>query len=329
MAGSCLPCRYRSLLIFFGIFYPVAVLTYGVTVPSGLFVPSIVSGATYGRMVGMLMTSWAGEHRVDQGTYALLGAASFLGGSMRMTVSISIILLELTGSLRMLPLIMLTLLISKTVGDSFNDAIYDTHIHLKGIPFLEARPELFMRQFKAKDAVVHDPVLLPAVDKVRNILRVLRDTPHNAYPVFEEAEPGTEAESVCHGLVLRRHILVLLKGKESLQATREAPGHPEAIPFEDLGKPGSGKGLRVEDIEMSEQELEMYLDLRPFVNKSHYFVGENMSLSKVYALFRSLGLRHLCVVPSPSKIIGVITRKDLLPETYSERRLLDNIQTSF
>jgi H+/Cl- antiporter ClcA len=45
--------------------------------------------------------------------YALLGAASFLGGSMRMTVSLCVIMVEITNNLKFLPLIMLVLLVSK------------------------------------------------------------------------------------------------------------------------------------------------------------------------------------------------------------------------
>lgn len=47
--------------------------------------------------------------------YALLGAASFLGGSMRITVSLCVIMVEITNNLKFLPLIMLVLLISKVV----------------------------------------------------------------------------------------------------------------------------------------------------------------------------------------------------------------------
>lgn len=47
--------------------------------------------------------------------YALLGAASFLGGSMRMTVSLCVIMVEITNNLKLLPLIMLVLLISKVL----------------------------------------------------------------------------------------------------------------------------------------------------------------------------------------------------------------------
>lgn len=48
--------------------------------------------------------------------YALLGAASFLGGSMRMTVSLCVIMVEITNNLQLLPLIMLVLLISKVTN---------------------------------------------------------------------------------------------------------------------------------------------------------------------------------------------------------------------
>jgi hypothetical protein len=38
------------------LFYALAIITTGVTVPSGLFVPCILCGASYGRAVGFLMT---------------------------------------------------------------------------------------------------------------------------------------------------------------------------------------------------------------------------------------------------------------------------------
>lgn len=37
-------------------------------------------------------------------------------------------------------------------------------------------------------------------------------------------------------------------------------------------------------------------------------------MEQVYNLFRELGLRHIFVVPRASRVIGLITRKDLLIE---------------
>lgn len=60
-------------------------------------------------------------HYIDEGTYALLGAASFLGGAMRLTVCTCVMLLELTNNLALLPLIMLVLLVAK-VGSGWGGA---------------------------------------------------------------------------------------------------------------------------------------------------------------------------------------------------------------
>lgn len=69
-----------------------------------------------------------------------------------MTVSLCVILLELTNNLKLLPLIMLVLLIAKAVGDGFNKAVYDIHVDLKEMPFLEEAPERFFRHLCAEDA---------------------------------------------------------------------------------------------------------------------------------------------------------------------------------
>lgn len=107
-------------------------------------------------------------------------------------------------------------------------------------------------------------------------------------------------------------------------------------------KPVSSKGISINDIHLTPDDLEMYIDLAPFLNPSPYVVPEDMSLTKVtnishviftifqlplchimivvvvmiqvYTLFRQLGLRHLLVVPRASRVIGMISRKDLLIE---------------
>lgn len=43
---------------------------------------------------------------------------------------------------------------------------------------------------------------------------------------------------------------------------------------------------------------------------------EMIPFAQVYNLFRQLGLRHIFVVPRASRVIGMITRKDLLIEVF-------------
>lgn len=98
------------------------------------------------------------------GTYALIGAASFLGGSSRMTVSMSIILLEVTTNLALLPLVMLALLVAKLVGDGTGvKALYDLQCDMKHLPVLEHDPETYMRHMTAADVCANPVVKLPEV----------------------------------------------------------------------------------------------------------------------------------------------------------------------
>jgi hypothetical protein len=48
-----------ALLIFFVPYIMMATLVYGIAVPSGLFVPSLLSGAAFGRLFGHLL------HKLD------------------------------------------------------------------------------------------------------------------------------------------------------------------------------------------------------------------------------------------------------------------------
>ena len=80
-------------------------LVYGLTLPSGLFIPSLVCGATYGRFIGEVMESlgndqscyqyvlydiwvlWPGGfHAGTAGMYALIGGAAFLTGPWHCSV---------------------------------------------------------------------------------------------------------------------------------------------------------------------------------------------------------------------------------------------------
>ncbi|KAI4317790.1 hypothetical protein L6164_025633 [Bauhinia variegata] len=321
----------QSLLTFLVMFYALAVMTFGTAVPAGQFVPGIMIGSTYGRLVGMFVVKFYRRLNIEEGTYALLGAASFLGGSMRMTVSLCVIMVEITNNLKLLPLLMLVLLISKAVGDAFNEGLYEVQARLRGIPLLESRPKYEMRNMTAKEACGTERVVsFPRVVKVADVVSILRSNKHNGFPVIDHTRTG---EPLVIGLVLRSHLLVILQSKVDFQHS-PLPSDPQggAKPirhdFGEFAKPVSSKGLSIEDIHLSADDLEMYIDLAPFLNPSPYIVPEDMSVTKVYNLFRQLGLRHLFVVPRPPRVLGLITRKDLLIEDTENLNTVELQSTS-
>lgn len=97
-------------------------------IPSGLFIPSMAVGAMAGRMVGIGVEQLAYHHHdwiifrnwcrpgadcVTPGLYAMVGAAACLGGVTRMTVSLVVIMFELTGGLEYIVPLMAAAVTSK------------------------------------------------------------------------------------------------------------------------------------------------------------------------------------------------------------------------
>ena len=180
--------------------------------PSGLFVPSLLSGAAFGRLFGHVL------HRLDSGngtfadsgTYALIGAAAVLGGMARMTISLTVILLEATGDMQYVLPLMITLMAARFTGNVFNEGLYDIHIHLKRIPFLEQGvPEIAEHhEIVAGQAMSSDVKCLRPVEQCGVILDVLQTYEHNAYPIVNVMTNGT-----LFGTVGRDLLLTLLERK--------------------------------------------------------------------------------------------------------------------
>ncbi|KAK9272851.1 hypothetical protein L1049_003229 [Liquidambar formosana] len=306
-----------SLVIFFTLYCILGLFTFGIAVPSGLFLPIILMGSAYGRLLGSAMGSYT---NIDQGLYAVLGAASLMAGSMRMTVSLCVIFLELTNNLLLLPITMIVLLIAKTAGDSFNPSIYEIILHLKGLPFLEAHPEPWMRNLTVGELADIKPavVTLHGLEKVARIVDVLRNTTHNGFPVVDDdmVPPAGLAigAMALKGLVLRSHLVQILKKKWFLQERRRTEEWEvrEKFTWVDLAE----RCGRIEEVAVTKDEMEMYVDLHPLTNTTPYTVVESMSVAKAMVLFREVGLRHLLIVPQyqaagVSPVVGILTRQDL------------------
>jgi chloride channel 3/4/5 len=76
------------------------------------------------------------------GLYALVGAAACLSGVTRMTVSLVVIMFELTGAMTYALPIMMAVMISKFVGDAFSpDAFFNKLIELNEHPYLDNKKD--------------------------------------------------------------------------------------------------------------------------------------------------------------------------------------------
>ena len=68
----------------------LTIITFGCKVPSGVIIPALDAGALFGRLVGQTIST------TSPGIFAMVGAAAFLAGVSRMTISLCVIMFEVS-----------------------------------------------------------------------------------------------------------------------------------------------------------------------------------------------------------------------------------------
>ncbi|XP_030354465.1 H(+)/Cl(-) exchange transporter 5 isoform X5 [Strigops habroptila] len=289
----------------------ITIFTFGMKVPSGLFIPSMAVGAIAGRLLGVAMEQLAYYHHdwaifsgwcsqgadcITPGLYAMVGAAACLGGVTRMTVSLVVIMFELTGGLEYIVPLMAAAMTSKWVADAIGrEGIYDAHIRLNGYPFLEAKEE-FSHKTLAMDVMRprrNDPPLTVITQDsmtVEDVETIINETTYSGYPVVVSRESQRLV-----GFVLRRDLIISI---ENARKKQDGIVSTSVIYFTDHSPP-------LPPSSPSMLKLRSILDLSPFT------VTDQTPMEIVVDIFRKLGLRQ-CLVTHNGKLLGIITKKDVL-----------------
>ena len=87
-----------DITIFFFVWYVFTIITYGVWVPSGLFLPGILIGCSVGILyMDLLVYGFGAEiNKIGGQSYIIIGATAMLAGYCRLTYSLAVIMLETT-----------------------------------------------------------------------------------------------------------------------------------------------------------------------------------------------------------------------------------------
>ncbi|KAI9762205.1 MAG: hypothetical protein M4579_000528 [Chaenotheca gracillima] len=283
-------------------------ITFGLQIPAGIILPSMAIGALYGRAFGLFVQLLQERHpssiifstcEVDSktpcitpGTYAIIGAASALGGVTRMTVSIVVIMFELTGALTYVLPIMIVVMLSKWVGDAVGGrrGIYESWIHLNGYPFLDNRdeapiPDVLISQIMSR---IEDLVVLTATGHTISTLNDLLSThPHRGFPVISDTR-----EAILLGYISRTELAFALSS--SVRPPRNLPPATTETFFahQPLADPRTT------------------LDLRPWMDQTPITLSSKSSLHVTANMFQKLGLRYV-LFSDKGVLQGLMTKKDL------------------
>ncbi|EFA85505.1 chloride channel protein [Heterostelium album PN500] len=331
----------QTLIVFTVISFILTTITSGIMLSSGLFIPMMLIGASLGRLAGQfgaLMFKHANPP-IDPSIYAMVGSSAMMAGFSRMTISLAIIIVELTeGTQYMLPVI-LSVMIAKWVGDIFNESIYEHLMEQKCYPFLPTQPPQSMLRFGITDVMKTDVVTLYEVERVSRIIEVLQAADkHAGFPVIEKHGSANKdaysEDGIYCGMILRSQLTILLnykifcqeqphiqntyqRGKNQRRWGKATDyGHIPAdgrMNYQIMTQALARHFPPISEMNITREEIEtMYIDLRPYMNLSSVVANETFSFQEGYQLFRTMGLRHMPVVNKRNEVVGIVTRKDLL-----------------
>ena len=282
----------------------LASITFGLHIPAGIILPSMAIGALYGRAIGLLMRTWQKAHPdafifsacepdipcVTAGTYAIIGAASALGGATRMTVSIVVIMFELTGALTYVLPIMISVMISKWVGDAFGKrGIYESWIHFNGYPFLDNRDDVPIPDVASTYLMtgVEDLVVIAATGhNLESLGRFLKMHSYRGFPVVSDAR-----HAVLLGYISRTELAFALQSALSV---------PMNLPLT----------AEASFVQQPLADPTMTLDLRPWMDQTPITLSSKSSLLMTANMFFKLGLRYVLFCEQ-GMLKGLLTKKDI------------------
>ena len=214
---------YLAMGIYFPVYFCLVVLTAGLFMPQGLFVPHIVIGALGGRLYGMLVHDYIGSE-AHPGTYALMGACGMLAGSTRIVISLAVIMFEITNDIQYLVPIMLVVVVAKNVGSIFNEPYYDELLELRHVPVLEEEPPHKMDLFHVGDLMHPDPICAVRLTTAKDLYKLISDTRHSCFPVVRSAEDNTMIGAISRYVGKKENML------QNLFPQRGSQRHPSPLP---------------------------------------------------------------------------------------------------
>nr|POE56881.1 isoform 2 of h(+)/cl(-) exchange transporter 4 [Quercus suber] len=271
----------------------LTVITFGIKVPSGVIIPALDAGALFGRLVGQWIPG------ISPGIFAMVGAAAFLAGVSRMTLSLCVIMFELTGELDYIVPHMMAILVAKWVADSVGrESVYDLAQNVLGHPFLDLDHslQLVQQQRRCADALVPPPQTMADI--------TLTVPPSNKVP----RRLLHDKLALIHARGLMDAGLVLVQHDRLLQGYL-AQGELE-FGLRTLGAIyPTDADVRVLGTALDPGEF----DLSHFVDRTPMTLCAAAPLEYAAEMFGKLGLRHLILTEEGSgKVVGVVIKKRLV-----------------
>lgn len=322
--GLCEQDRFWSNLLSLTLATTIRVLlviiSYGCKVPAGIFVPSMAIGASFGRTVGIIMQAIyhanpdsvffsacvPDEPCITPGTYAFLGAGAALSGIMHITVSVVVIMFELTGALTYILPTMIVVGVTKIVSELFGKGgIADRMIWFSGFPYLDNKEE---HNFGVPVSTVMtgDAVAIPVHGMtLESIEGLLKESHYQGFPVVENVRSKILVGYI--GRTELRYAIDRLRRDRSIAVSPQAKCNFSPPTVTGIAPITPTVTINHADFSMSSTSI----DFSRYVDATPVTVHPRLPLETVMDMFRKIGPRVI-LIEHHGKLIGLVTVKDCL-----------------
>uniref|UniRef100_A0A7I4KA89 Chloride channel protein n=1 Tax=Brugia malayi TaxID=6279 RepID=A0A7I4KA89_BRUMA len=190
---------FHSLTCYFITYFFLVSICISINVPAGVFVPSFVIGAAGGRLTGEVMALFFPEGLrgpngppIFPGLYAVVGickSAAAYTGAVTHTLSVAVIICELTGQLTPILPVLIAMLVGNAVCKFLQPSIYESIIRIKKYPYLPDLPpsRISVHTIKVEQIMVKDIIYITKSTTYRELQEILRFAPTlKSFPVVTD-----------------------------------------------------------------------------------------------------------------------------------------------
>ncbi|KAH8894117.1 hypothetical protein GQ53DRAFT_89443 [Thozetella sp. PMI_491] len=294
------------------------IISYGCKVPAGIFVPSMAIGASFGRTVGIVVQALHDHYPssvffsscapdvpcITPGTYAFLGAAAALSGIMHITVSVVVIMFELTGALTYILPTMIVVGVTKAVSDLFSKGgIADRMIWFSGFPFLDNKED---HNFGVpvsqcmNTSLVSIPTRGMTLDVIEQLLA--KDN-YQGFPIVED-----DTSKILVGYIGRtelRYAIDRVKRERAVNPNAKCTFAPPAVGLSATTPVTPTAAFNPDIMSSTSVDFSRYVDTTPVT------AHPRLPLETVMELFRKIGPR-VVLIEYHGQLTGLVTVKDCL-----------------
>ena len=302
-----------NLLIFLCVKFFVTVIGVSVQIPAGVIYPLLTCGAVYGRLVGYVVEQTVGTQHA--GIYAAVGAASLVCSTTH-SVSIAIIVFELTGEIHYLVPMIIGVFIAYGVSSTLTVSFYDSILEVKRLPYLPSLKSTNLYSYTAKNILDTEFPCIKPDTTMRSLTNAVLEgiSTMNKIPVIND-------ERILLSDITMENARKYLNAQYAASITQISPEargqlqrffhffmniHPESF------VEGTYDSFLHEEEELDEvaEFMNQSVDINYKMlgtDDSPFSITESTPLAKIHFLFIMLGLTQVYVTKK-GELVGIITR---------------------